>query len=168
MEDGRIIITQEDISEFLKKENKIGFIVGSIAFLILVLLFQFCKWISGWMFWDIMCITVGLFVFFCFLWRIRNIQKINKGTYFTVTTDVLRSKDKHIIRVGDGEMRLGFQCDRYTMYYRHTDRYYAYLAYDMDYQTLYDTASIGDTYTLIKVKKDVILAYNNKFFDVQC
>ena len=167
MEDGRIIVTREDISEYFIKVNKISFMIGSIVFLVMVLLFQFCKWVSGRIFWDIVCIAVGVFLLFGFLWRMRNIQKINNGTYFTVTTDVLCSKNDHVVRVGANAMRLCFQCDHYTMYFRYIDRYYIYLAYDMDYQTLYDIASVGDTYTLIKAKKDVLLAYNNKFFDVQ-
>jgi len=166
MEDGRIIVTREDIAEYLIKVNKINFLIGSVAVLVTVLLFQVCKWVSARIFWDILCIFLGLLWLFSLLLRIRLIQKIKNGTYFTITTDVLRSKNDHIVRVGNDAIRLYFQCDQYTMCFRYIDRYCIYLAYDMDYQTLYDIATVGDTYTLIKAKKDVLLAYNNKFFDV--
>ena len=41
-----------------------------------------------------------------------------------------------------------------------------YDIYNMEPQAVFDTAVIGDTFTLVKVKKQVVLAFNNKLFNV--
>lgn len=165
MEDGRIIVTQEDIADYLLKVNKVGFIVMPIFFLLMFLYFRFCNWVEPRLIWDILIIATGLLCVFCIALEIYNIRKIKNGTYFTITTDELRRKEEHVIRVGDDGMRLYFQCDHYDIRNEYNYRYRQ--AYDMDHRTLFDTAFIGDSFTLVKVKKNVVLAYNNKLFDVQ-
>jgi len=36
----------------------------------------------------------------------------------------------------------------------------------MDEKGIYITASIGDAFTLVEFKRKILVAYNNKFFDV--
>ena len=62
-------------------------------------------------------------------------------------------------------MRLYFQCHHYDILCKYNYHYHP--AYDMEHRTLFDTAFIGDSFTLVKVKNDVVLAYNNKLYDVQ-
>ena len=165
MEDGRVIVTREDIADHLLKANKVGFIAMPIFFLFMFLCFRFCKSIESWLIWDMLVIATGLLCVICIAVEIANIRKIKNGTYFTITTDELRRKDEHVVRVGDDCMRLYFQCDHYDIRNEYNYRYHQ--AYDMDHRTLFDTAFIGDSFTLVKVKGTVVLAYNNKFFDVQ-
>lgn len=39
--------------------------------------------------------------------------------------------------------------------------------YDMDSTTVYDTAFVDDSFTLVCVGKRIVLAFNNNYFDVQ-
>ncbi len=165
MEDGRVIVTREDISEYLLKVNKAGFIAWPVFFLLMFLFFQFSKWIEDWPVWDILSIGTGLLCVYLIAVDIASIRKIKNGTYFTITTDELRRKDEHVMQVGEDVMRLYFQCDYYDIMCKYNHHYH--LAYDMEHRTLFDTAFIGDSFTLVKVKRDVILAYNNKLFNVQ-
>lgn len=171
MEDGRIVITQEDIADLLLKVNRRGFIALPILLLLLFLFYRFSNWIVPWLGWTILFIAACLLCIFLFVLKICYIFQIKNGTYFTTTTEELRWKDEHLIQVGRDPMRLHFQCCHYDIYHRrylYDGLYESYLlAYDMEPETFFHTAFIGDTFTLVKVKNSVILAYNNKFFDVQ-
>ena len=165
MEDGRVIVTREDIAEYLIKANRAGFIAWPIFFIIMHLFFRFSDWIEDWLIWDLLSIAIGLFCVVCIASEIYNIRKIKNGTYFTITADELRRKEEIFHFITPSVMRLQFQCDYYDITIKYSDHYHP--AYDMEHCTLYDTAFIGDSFTLIKVKNSVVLAYNNKLFDVQ-
>lgn len=97
-----------------------------------------------------------------------NIKKIKNNTYFRITTDVLVNKIEHM-RNGDwisfNVNRLFFKCNKYDFFPREGCVWVD--VYNMDYQAVFDTAFIGDTFTLVETKKKVILVFNNKLFDVK-
>lgn len=116
MEDGRIVVTQEDIADLLLKVNKRGFIALPILFLLSFLFYRFSNWIVPWLIWDILFIATCLLCVFLFALKIYCIFQIKNGTYFTITTEELRGKDEHFMKVGYDAMRLYFQCCHYDIY----------------------------------------------------
>ena len=165
MEDGREVVTLEDISESLLKAEKAGFIVWPFFFGIMFLFFRFGDWIEDKLIFDILSIAMILLCIFFLVMDIVDIKKIKSGTYFTITTDELRRKEEHVLQIGNDVMRLYFQCDHYDITRKYSDIYMP--QYQMEHRTVYDTAFIGDSFTLVKVKNTVVLAYNNKLFNVQ-
>ncbi len=166
MEDGREVITLEDISNYFLKSEKVGFIAWPVACGFMYLFFLFSKWIEDWLIWDILSIGSGLLCIYSLVMTAINIKKIKNGTYFTVTTDVLRRKEDSIMdRWTNSVMRLHFQYDRFDILTKYCDTYHK--LYRMQLFTVYDTAFEGDSFSLVKVKKQVLLVFNNKLFDVQ-
>jgi hypothetical protein len=165
MEDGRVIVTREDIAEYLIKVSRAGFVAWPLLFIILHLFFRFSDWIEDWLIWDLLSIATGLLCIVCIASEIYSIRQIKNGTYFTITTDELRRKEEIFHYATPSVIRLQFQCDYYDITMKYSNHYHP--AYDMEHRTLYDTAFIGDSFTLVKVKNSVVLAFNNKLFNVQ-
>ena len=166
MKDGREVITSEDITQFLLKSEKVGFIVWPLFCGFMCLFFLFSTWIEDLLIWDILSIGAGLLCVYCLAMVVVNIKKIKNGTYFTITTDVVIRKAEFIKdRWHDTVDRLYFQYDHYDIYPKNRDVYYE--LYGMELGAVMDTAFVGDTFTLVKVKKRVVLVFNNKLFNVQ-
>ena len=122
-------------------------------------------------------------IIFCLLtlWGITDLIyakiKIRNNTYFEVRTDILISKNlQHHPAQKDGtSSRLCFCKGHYEMYMHRTGILGSFdgsdgVWYDIYYmgsKTVYDTAFIGDSFTLICVSKRVHLAFNNNYFDIQ-
>ena len=125
-------------------------------------------------------IIKAIMFIFCLLalWGIPTIIytqiKIKNNTYFKVRTDILISKKirHHIMQENGTSYRLCFCKGHYEMYMHGMHSFDGYDGvwydiYDMGSKTVYDTAFIGDSFTLICVGKKIKLAFNNNYFDVQ-
>ena len=94
------------------------------------------------------------------------IIKFRKGTYFTVRTDILVANEEYTFdwKWQNITNRLSFKNGHYDVWPRDMHRFVD--IYDMNYQALFDTAFIGDSFTLIEFRKNIRLVFNNKLFVV--
>lgn len=94
--------------------------------------------------------------------------KIRKGTYFTIRTDALVKKRDCL----PGTKWSSYKPYRLYFHYGYFDippriNYSWSYQYAMDEKAIYDTSFVEDTFVLIEHKEKVLMAYNNRFFDVQ-
>ena len=102
---------------------------------------------------------------------IYHIFKLRNNTFFTIRADRLISKQEHIYCFSHRRNcnRLHFQKGHYNIFL------YSSLSgssvwspiYNMDMQTLYDTAFIEDTFTLICSRKQILLAFNDSYYTIE-
>ena len=172
MEVNRKVITLDDIKAYLLGEEKktaVGIPIGAI---VICLMWIAANLLFRALIWDILIVITLLLGIIGISFIIINIKKIKNNTYFIITTDVLVNKVKGMSNGiwpgGISVNRLFFKCNTYDILLGHEFRNdERYDLYDMDYQAVFDTAFIGDTFTLIEIKKKVVLAFNNKLFDVK-
>ena len=164
----REIVTPEDIRKDLLTLEVCGIISSAILVALMCLL------LAGYnLIFHTVIITVVIIGFvLLFLGELTAAlliaDKIRKGTYYTVRTDVLvgtrdcvrgtkrRTYRQHRLFFGRGYFDIP------------TQTHYKWSCFHaMDEKTIFDTAFIDDTFTLIETKKKVVMVYNNKFFDVQ-
>lgn len=171
MEDKRKTITLDDIKTYLLKDEKKNLIGIPLGTIIICLIWIAASLLFKVLIWDILTAITFLLGMIGTTFSIINIKKIKNNTYFVITTDVLVNKVKGMSNGtwpgGIAVNRLFFKCNTYDILlgyeFRNDERYDLY---DMDYQATFDTAFIGDTFTLIEIKKKVVLAFNNKLFNV--
>ena len=173
MENKKPIVTLTDIKEYFLKGHHQTLIVLFCLFVL------FC-----WLFFNAKPPIIKIImIIFCLLtlWGITDLIytkiKIRNHTYFEVRTDILISKNlQHHPAQKDGtSYRLCFCKGHYEMYMHRTGILGSfdgsdgvwYDIYDMGSKTVYDTAFIGDSFTLVCVRKRIVLAFNNNYFDVQ-
>ena len=168
MEDGRQIVTLADIKKYIRKENIYAIVCLTCTFLLL--------------FWelletdntklDIIALIFSILLLFGIGRCLLNIIKIQKNTFFHLRTDELINKadDINTFLHGHETHRLYFCQGHYDM--RVYGRYCGpegtwYSICNMGTKTIYDTAFIGDSFTLVCIGKRIHLAFNNKLFDIQ-
>ena len=101
-----------------------------------------------------------------------NVIKIQKNTFFHLKTDELvnKSDDINTILHGHETHRLYFCQGHFDMrvYGKHCGPEGTWYAIcNMGSKTIYDTAFIRDSFTLVCIGKRVHLAFNNKLFDIR-
>ena len=169
MEDKRKTITADDIKTYLLKEERKTAIHLPLAIILLCLMWIVPNLLFKVFILDILAAVTFLLGLICVMCSIINIQKIKNNTYFRITTDVLVNKMEHVscgIWPNNHIVnRLFFKCNKYDFFPK--DGCVWVDIYDMDYQAVFDTAFIGDTFTLVETKKSVVLAFNNKLFQFQ-
>lgn len=170
MESKREIITLAQINRQIKRifwGELAAFFILSIMFYLLFLMVNIL--------YNVIIVTICKFVFLaavliCLFLLVRAVIKLRNGTYFTVRTDVLvRSVDGVFqARWRDSnrcQYRLYFNRGHYDIprgpHYRWTD------TGEMNAETIYDTAFVGDTFTLVETGKNVQMVFNHRFFDVE-
>jgi len=164
----REIVTPGDIKRDLLTLEIRGVLISAILVALMCLLLAGYNLIFHTVI--ITAVIVGLVALFLFDLTVvlLVVNKIRKGTYYTVRTDVL---------VGSRECVPGTKWRSYRPYRLYFGRghfdipprknYKWSYSHAMDEKTIFDTAFIDDTFTLIETKKKVVMVYNNKFFDVQ-
>ena len=175
METGKQVITLSDVKKYLRKQA-ITWIIGLFAYLLpLFCGFSLLSQISDARIIEIIgvvmrvgCCLLGLFGLIV---TIREILKLQNNTYFTIRIDTLVNKEEDIysfVRSGVRN-RLQFGTGYYYIphYIGRSPFSYVHPLYDMDMKTFYDTSFVGDSFTLICNKKDIILTFNNKFFEIE-
>ena len=168
MEDGREVITIDVIKRDLMKNYLLLLPITPLPFGLFYGIFALFQQIFiGELLWDILkiCAIIAGLVFIVNI--IIAIIKLQKGTLLTITTDVLVSKQDHMWdpRWRTNVDRLYFQNAHYDIAPKDRIRYCE--PYRMELGAVFSTAFVGDSFTLIKVRKRVYYAYNNKLFDVQ-
>lgn len=168
METEKQIITLADIRKYLKKGNIYDIVCLSGLFPILFWKVFAASRIEMSIIALVFCISFLFGIGLC----LYNIIKIRKNTYFHIQAAVLTNKadDIHTFLYGHETHRLYFRQGHYDM--RVYGRYCGpdgarYSIYKIGTKTIYDTAFIGDSFTLICVGKRVHLAFNNNYFDIQ-
>lgn len=170
LEDKREIITLDDIKAYLLREKgeytiKLAIITVCIFLFNILLNYLFKLFI-------IKIITVVVLMLGLLLvtqWII-SIVRIKNNTYFKITTDILVDKREHIMShawpVGIIVNRLFF---KYNKTYDISPRFGCNWIdiYNCEWQAVFDTAFVNDTFTLVETKKEVVLVFNNKLFDVK-
>ena len=168
MEDKRKTITLDDIKTYLLKEEKRTVILLPIILGIFGLVFIVANYLWQLFIMYIIAAIVFLTGLIGATISIIKIIKVKNNTYFKITTDVLVNKVEHI---SDGVWPNGLVVNRlffkYNTYDILTGTLYYDDLYDMDIQAVFDTAFVGDTFTLVETKKKVVLVFNNKLFDVK-
>ena len=166
MESGKQTITLSAIKKHLWKLE----IINIVATLILIPLVSFV-FIIGYL--ETNFLTLKLFVVafvIVGLWLIGTstytIIKFRKGTYFTTRTDILVSNEEYTFdwKWQNVTNRLSFKNGHYDVWPKHMHKFVD--IYDMNYQALFHTAFIGDSFTLIEVRKNIRLVFNNKLFEI--
>lgn len=168
MEDKRKTITLDDIKTYLLKDEKKNLIGIPLGTIIICLIWIAASLLFKVLICDILTAITFLLGMIGTTFSIINIKKIKNNTYFAITTDVLVNKVEHI---SDGVWPNGLVVNRlffkYNTYDILTGTLYYDDLYDMDIQAVFDTAFVGDTFTLVETKKKVVLVFNNKLFDVK-
>lgn len=166
MEDSREVITLGDIKTYLLKEAIKVAIVLPVMLWVFGLVFIAANYLFQLFFMYIIAATAFLLGLIGTTISIIKIIKIKNNTYFKITTDVLVDKKEHISSglwpSGLIVNRLFFKYNKYDLLKK--SGYYD--IYDMDDRAVFDTAFVGDTFTLVETKKEVVLAFNNKLFNV--
>lgn len=167
MEDKRKTITLDDIKIYLLKEEKKTVIGLAIGIPFVCLMWITANFLFDVLFLDILTAITFLLGLISTTISIINIKKIKNNTYFRITTDVLVNKidlmqDESWVPLNVS--RLFFKCNKYDFFPR--DGCVWVDIYDMDYQAVFDTAFVGDIFTLVETKKAVVLAFNDKLFNV--
>lgn len=173
MDNKKQIVTLTDIKEHFLEECRRSVISLTCTFMLFGLLSFIVK----------APVAKAIMVVLCLLslWGVGHcvycIYRIRRNTYFHVRTDILISKNiQHHPAQKDGtSYRLCFCKGHYEMYMHRTGSLGMfdgsdgvwYDIYDMGSKTIYDTAFIGDSFTLVCVGKRIVLAFNNNYFDVQ-
>lgn len=175
MEKEKQVVALSDIKKHLRKQE----ITWIILLLVYLLLIFYCSSLlsdnSAVRIIKIIGVVVG--VGCCLLGlcglvvTIRNILKLQNNTFFTVCLDTLVGKEDHIYSFAHSKStdRLQFKKGYYYLrrYSALSPNSYVHPLYDMDMKTVYDTAFAGDSFTLICNKKEILLAFNNKFFEIE-
>ena len=166
MEDNREVITLGDIKTYLLKEAiKVATVLPVILW-VFGLVFIAANNLFQLLFMYIIAAIAFLAGLIGTTISIIQIIKLKNNTYFKITTDVLVDKKEHI---SNGVWPSGLVVNRLFFKYNKYDlvsKSVYYDIYDMDDQAVFDTAFIGDTFTLVETKNKVILAFNNKLFNV--
>ena len=170
MENKKQIVTLTDIKEYYLKGHHQTLITLPCLFVLFCWLFFITK----------APIIKIIMIIFCLLtlWGIADLIytkiRIQNNTYFEVRTDILINKkiQSHIMQENGTSYRLCFCKGHYEMYMHGMHSFDGYDGvwydiYDMGSKTVYDTAFIGDSFTLICVGKRIYLAFNNNYFDIQ-
>lgn len=167
MENKKQIVTLTDIKECFQRENRQTIIVCVCFFTLF-----------GWLSFVIQeaaektIMATWCLLFLCgIVYAICCIIRIQKNTHFHIRTDILINKNiqAHLLRKNGATYKLCFCKGYYEMYMNSTSGFNGvwYDIYDMGSKTVYDTAFIGDSFTLVCVGKRIVLAFNNNYFDVQ-
>ena len=168
MENEKQIVTLADIKKYLRKENI--YTIVCLAGIFLLLFLELFKASNTEL--DIIALIFSILLLFGIGRCLLNIIKIQKNTLFHLKTDELVNKadDINTFLHGHETHRLYFCQGHFDM--RVYGRYCGpegtwYGICNMGTKTIYDTASVGDSFTLVCVGKKIALAFNNKLFDIQ-
>jgi len=168
MENEKETVTLTQINRELKKDVLSGFVLFCI---LPVFFYGLILMVS--MIYNAVIVTIFKIIalsafLLCLFLLVRAVIKMRNGTYFTVRTDVLvRSEDLLYApkQASAQSYRLHFKRGYYDIARR---PYYSWSGTcEMNAETLYNTAFIGDTFTLVENGKTVLMVYNHRFFDVQ-
>ena len=175
MEKEKQVVALSDIKKYLRKQE----ITSIIAYLVTLLpIIYFTSLLSDKCAVRIIKIICEITGVGCYLVGLSAlvaaiciILKLQNNTFFTVRIDTLANKEECIysfVRSGRRN-RLQFGMGYYYIpHYTGFSPYsYVHPLYDMDMRTVYDTAFVGDSFTLICNKKEILLAFNNKFFEIE-
>ena len=167
MEREKQIVTLTDIKKYFWREERNTVIS-------LACIFVFFCWLA---FIIKIPVIKAITIVFCLLtfWGVAsclyNLFQIKKDTYFKIGTDELVNKAEGVYTYlhGHNTYRLYFRQDHYDlwMYDSYTGHPLWSDIHNMEKRTIYDTAFVGDTFTLVSVGKRVYLVFNNKLFDIR-
>lgn len=167
MENEKQIVTLTDIKKYFWKEERNTVISLACIFAL------FC--------WPVFVVKIpvikAILIVYCLLslwgviWCLYNLFQIKKDTYIKIRTDELVNKAEGVYTFlrGHNTHRLYFRQDHYDLwiYNSHTGRPLWSDIHNMEKKTIYDTAFVGDIFTLVSVRKRVYLVFNNKLFDIR-
>lgn len=170
MESKREIVTLQQIKQEIKRQIAGDLVALCILPAVFYILFLYVSILYNTMIVTIFQIVMLSVLLVSLLLTARAVVQLRNGTYFTVRTDVLiRSADCPLetkFRVSPkGHYRLYFNQGHYDIpqgiHYRWTD------TCEMNDDTIFHTAFVGDTFALVEAGKKVLMVFNHRFFDVQ-
>ena len=168
MDDKKQTVTLTDIKKDLRKENIYAIICLASIFLLMVWELLETDNTKP----DIIALVFSILLLFGIGRSLLNIIKIQKNTFFHLKIDELIDKadDINTFLHGHETHRLYFHQGHFDM--RVYGRYCGpdgkwYPICNMGSKTLYETALIGDSFTLVCIGKQIHLAFNNKLFYIQ-
>ena len=167
MENEKQVVLVSDIQHYLLKLEKRGLFLSIPA----LLFFSFSSFTVSNMTIKVLAILFSILMLTAIAFCTYICLRIQNNRHFTVRTDVLVSKRDDVYEFWHGHniRRLYFQKGYHSIYsYSSISAGSIWSSiHDTDMQTIYDTAFIGDAFTLICVGKKVILVFNNKFYEIE-
>ena len=171
MADGKEIVTLSEIRKRIRKDSIIVSIVFVIFWALLFLesnaLYAASKMLLFRIF-NVCFIITGLGgLAEC----IYTIIKSGRPDFFTIRTDTLIEKREHV-RIGyrQNGNRLRFMQGHFDIFNKAMDPYVEPAPYYISMKAVWDTAFIGDSFTLIERKhffrKTILYAFNNKLYEI--
>ena len=167
MENEKQIVLISDIKHYLLKAERRGLFLSIPT----LLCFGFAVFTVSDITTKVLFILLSILMLSAIAFCAYTYLRIQNNRHFTIKTDVLASKRDDVYEFwhSHNTRRLYFQKGYYSIYsYSSISAGSIWCSiYTTDMKTIYDTAFIGDTFTLICVGKKVILALNNKFYEIE-
>ncbi len=168
MEHKKEVVTLSAIKEYLMKLNFSSMIFIIISTACVCLLFSAANLLFKMLILKIITVVALLIGLVFIADDIISMVKIRKNTYFQIRTDTLIDKKDHIwsgLRYNHAVNRLFFKYNTYDISPAYKHQWCD--LYNMDKNAVFQTSSIGDSFTLVEHKKEIILLFNNKLFDIK-
>ena len=167
MEKDTQVIFLSDIKKYVRKQEYFSF----VGLLVIALPIFHSVFTQANLPLKILGTACCLLILYGMILTIYHIFKLRNNTFFTIRADKLISKQENIYSFihKKNRNRLHFQKGHYDIFpYSGLSASSTWSPiYNMDMQTLYDTAFIEDTFTLICSRKQILLAFNDSYYTIE-